>query len=71
MVNYLIKFAFYIALAIAPLMIIYAGFLWITSAGEAAKIQTAQKIILYTSIGLGIILLARGLIAIIKSALGG
>jgi len=71
LVNYLIKFVFYIALAIAPLMIIIAGFFWITSAGDPARVKTAQTIILYTSIGLAVILLARGLIAIIKSVLGG
>lgn len=71
LVDYLIKFAFYVALAAAPLMVIIAGFFWITAAGDTKRLQTAQNIILYTSIGLAVILLARGLVAIIKSVLGG
>jgi hypothetical protein len=71
LVKSLIDFAFIIALAVAPLMVIIAGFLWITSAGDPTRLKTPKAIVLYTAIGLGVILLARGLIAIIQSVLGG
>ncbi len=55
-----------LALAVAPMMIIIAGFYFITAAGNPGQIQTAKKIILYTLIGLGIILMAEGIIEFIE-----
>jgi len=40
---------------IALLLFIYAGFLWMTAQGDATKIQTAQKILVWASIGLLVI----------------
>jgi len=60
----------YLALAIAPLMIIIAAFYFLTSAGDLEKIKTAKRIILYTFIGLAVILLARTIIAVIEGILG-
>jgi uncharacterized RDD family membrane protein YckC len=55
-----------LALTLAPLMIIIAGFYFVTAAGNPAQITTAKKIILYTLIGLGIILMAEGIIKFIE-----
>lgn len=63
------NFLFNVALGVAPIMIIIAGFYFITAAGDTAKITTAKNIILYTLIGLLVILLSKGLIALLKSAL--
>jgi hypothetical protein len=41
---------------IALVLIIYAGFLWMTAAGEEDKVATAKKIILNAIIGLALIL---------------
>ena len=71
LVNNLINFIFYLALAITPLMIIIAGVQYVTAGGDPNKIQTAQKIILYTVIGLVIILLAKALIYVLQGVLGG
>jgi len=47
-------------------MIIVAGFYFITATGDPAKIDTAKKIILWTLIGLLVVISAKGLIALFK-----
>jgi hypothetical protein len=64
-------FVWRLAIAIAPIMFIIAGFLWITSAGEPGRVRTAKNMFLYTAIGLAIVLLASGLYEVLKSILGG
>ncbi len=71
LINSVINFIFIVALAIAPLMIIIAGFYFITAAGNPQKIDIAKRIILYTAIGLAIVLFAKGLIALLQKAIGG
>jgi hypothetical protein len=67
----IISFIFWIAIAIVPIMIIIAGFLFLTSGGDPEKVRTAKKMLLYTCIGLVIILLAKGIISLIKAVIGG
>jgi len=64
------KFLFQVGMALAPLMLVIAGFMYVTSAGSPTRVQTAQRMALYTVIGLAIILLASGLIAVLKSIIG-
>lgn len=71
LINSLINFIFWISLAIVPLMVIIAGFYWLTAAGDLKKVKTALDIIKWTVIGFAIILFARGLVAIIRHVLGG
>ncbi len=66
----IIDFIFYIVVAIAPLMVIIGAFYILTAAGDPKKIGTGKNVIIYTLIGLAIILLARGLIAMIESVIG-
>jgi len=67
----LISFIFWASLGIVPLMIIIAGFYFMTSGGDPEKVRTAKRIFVWTMIGFLIVLLARGLIAVIKKILGG
>ena len=69
-VQAIVKFVFYIAMAIAPIMIIVAGFLFLTSAGDPKKIETAKAVLMYTLIGLAICLMATGIIKLINQVLG-
>lgn len=71
LIEAIINFIFWVAVAIAPLMIIIAGFYFVASAGDPGKIRTARDIILYTFIGLLIIFLAKGVIGVIRLVLGG
>ncbi len=64
-------FIWRLALAIAPVMFLIAGFLFITSGGDPNRVRTARNLFLYTVIGLAVVLLASGLYEVIKSILGG
>ncbi|MCK4520865.1 hypothetical protein KAT95_03340 [Candidatus Parcubacteria bacterium] len=59
-------FIFMLAIAIAPIMFIIAGFAFITAAGDPVKIQKAKDIVLWTVIGLAIVLMAYGIINVIQ-----
>jgi hypothetical protein len=67
--NNLINFIFYIALALTPLMIIIGAFYLLTAGAEPKRVETGKNIILFTLIGFTIILLAKGLVALIKQIL--
>lgn len=67
----IIDFIWKVATAVAPLMIVIAGFYFLTAAGNPQQIDTAKKIILYTVVGYAIIMLSAGLILVIKEILGG
>lgn len=71
LIDSIISFIFYIGLALAPLMIIIAAFYLLTAGGDPKRVETAKSIIMYTVIGLAIILLAKGLVAVIQQVLGG
>lgn len=70
LIDAIIDFIYEIGLVLAALFIVIAGFYFVTASGDPAKIKTGQDIIKYTLIGLLIILLSKGLIAVIQSVLG-
>ncbi len=63
-------FLLYIAVILVPLMMSVAGFLFITAAGSAEKINQAKKIATWTVIGLLIVLFSKGIVEVISTALG-
>jgi len=67
----IIDFIFKIALAIAPIMIIIAGFLFVTAGGNPEQVNKAKKVILFTFIGLFVVFLSNGIVALIGGILGG
>jgi len=69
-IDSLINFIFWVGIALAPIMVLIAGFNLMTAAGDIKKVDTAKKILLYTAIGLAIILMAKGLIGILNEVLG-
>ena len=71
LIDAVIKMIFYISLALAPVMIIIGAFQLLTSAGNPVKVKTAQNIFLWTAIGLLVVFLARGLVALINAAVTG
>jgi len=71
LINGIISFISWVAIAIVPIAIIVAAFYFLTSGGDPEKVRTAKRIIFYTIIGLIIILLARGLPAIIREIIEG
>jgi len=71
LVQNLIDLIFWIAIVLSPLMILIAGFYFLTAAGNPQKIKTAKSIIFWTIIGVTIVLLAKGVISVVKQILGG
>jgi hypothetical protein len=65
-----IDFVFWISIPIAGIMIILAGYFFVTSVGDPEKISAGKKLIFYVAIGLLIVLLAKGLIVAFSKALG-
>jgi len=69
-IDALLNFLVYLAMIVAPIMIIYAGFLILTAAGNASQINKARTILFWTLAAVAIILLAKALPSIIKGAMG-
>ena len=69
--NSFLNFLFFLAMALGPIMIVYAAFLILTSGGDSTKISRGRQIILWTLIAVAIVLFAKGLPALIKGAFGG
>jgi len=70
LIEKLSEFIFLIAIFIVPILIIIAGFYFLTSGGDPQKVSQAKKILLYTIIGLVVVLLNRGIVLMIVQTLG-
>ena len=71
LIDAIINFIFWVAIAIVPIMIVVAAFYFLTSGGDPEKVRTAKRIILFTFIGLLVIFLARGITSLIEQILTG
>lgn len=69
LIGNLLNFIFGLSIVIAPLSVLYAGFLMLTAAGDAAKLQKARTILIWTVIAFAIILVAKGAPEVIRSIL--
>jgi len=70
LVENILNFLWKLAWAVAPILIVYAGFLYITSAGNEDKVKTAQKTLVWALVGFAVVLIASSVPAIIKDFLG-
>ncbi len=61
------NFIITISVGFAIMMYVIGGFLYMTAAGDTKKIESGKNIILYTTIGLVIILLAKGIASVVLS----
>jgi hypothetical protein len=55
---------------VAVFIIMLAGFVMITAAGDSSKVSTARKTIVYTIVGLIVIVLARTIVFFVLSRVG-
>ena len=55
---------------VAVVMMLWASFLFLTSAGQPGKIKQGNEVVVWTIIGAGILLLSTALITLIMSTLG-
>jgi len=56
-----------LAIPVAVALYLWAAFLYLTSAGEAEKIKRANQAVLYTTVGLIVVLIAHGLASVVKN----
>ena len=70
-VNGLIDFIFQAAVLIAPLMVVVGGFLFATAGGQPEQLVKAKKLLSWTAIGFGIVLLARVIFEAVKAIFQG
>lgn len=68
-INKITLFVFWIAIALAPLMVIFSAFYFITANGDPGKVKKAKDILIYTAIGIGIALLSRGFVSMVINVL--
>jgi len=54
----------------AVFYVIWAGYTFVTSAGDSEKVNTARQRIMYAAIGIVVALLAKGIISLVLSAVG-
>ena len=64
------NFLFLVVAPLAGLMILWAAFQILTASGDPAKFDTGKKTIVYALIGLGVVILSKGIVAIITDLLG-
>ena len=60
-----------IGIGIAIIMIVYSGLLFMTAAGNEEKIAKAKKALIWSLIGLAVLITGKSWIALIKNILGG
>lgn len=58
------------AFVVAPVLIVYSGFLFLTSGGNPEKIWQAKNLLIWAVVGFGLILLAKGLVLLLEQILG-
>ena len=66
LINNIIDFIFTIALFIAPAMIIVGAFYFLIPSEKSENIETGKKIITYTIIGFIIIMMATGIVDLLR-----
>jgi len=66
LIDAIINFLWMFGIAVVPAVIIIAGYFFVTSAGDPAKVSQAKKMVLYALIGLLIIGMAKGIVTLIK-----
>ncbi len=66
----ILRFLQALALVVTAMVIVVAGYYFVGSAGDPAKVTQARKMITYALIGLLIILVAEGIIQLIQRVIG-
>ena len=69
-IDNVIDFVFKIAIVLAPLMVVIGGFLLLTAGGNISQVGRAKSLLLWTAIGFLVVLLSKGILAIINKILG-
>jgi len=70
LIELLVNILKYLSWAIAPVLYVYAAFQIMASGGDPKKVQDGYKTIIWTTVGLVVLLVASSLPNLIKSLLG-
>jgi len=70
-VNRVVAFANSIVAPLSTLMVLIAGYLYMTGGGDPEKLKTAHRVIIWSLVGIAIVLLANSAEVIIRELLGG
>ncbi len=70
-IDMVVKNIIVLVIPVAVVMIVWAGFNFLTAAGNTAKIQKGKEILKWTVIGLAIIFFGSGFIELINSIVAG
>jgi len=70
LINKIAGYLMAIAVPITTIMVIVGAFQMLTSGGNPEKFKTGQKTILYAAVGFAIVLISKGITAIVKEVLG-
>lgn len=66
LIGRLIEWIINMALVVAPLIIVFAGFSYATAGGDPSKIEKAKTMLLYAAVGMAVVLLAKSLVDSLK-----
>ena len=70
LINAIINWLFALALVLVPLVIVVAGYFFVSSQGDPAKVTQARNMVIYALVGLLIIMISKGIIALIRRIIG-
>ncbi len=71
LIRAIVAFLQTLALVVTSLVIVLAGYFFVTSTGNPAKVTQARQMVIYALIGLLIILVAQGIITLIEKVIKG
>jgi hypothetical protein len=66
----IVDFFFTVSLIVAPVLLVIAGVIFMTAAGDPGKVAIARRVLLWTIIGFAVIVIAKGLIVVLKGIFG-
>lgn len=69
LIDAILRWIWWLSIPIAVIMIVYAGFIMMKSGGDPAKFKQGRKILLWAVIGLAVVFIGEGFIALIESVL--
>jgi len=67
----ILDFLIKLAIPLTAILVVYAGLVYITSAGNEEKVKTAQKVLIWALIGFAVVLIARSIPQLIIDFLQG
>lgn len=69
LIDAILNWIFWLSIPIAVMVILYAGIKMMTAGGDAKRFQNSRKILLWAVVGLAVIFIGEGFIALIESIL--